>query len=451
MEIKKRLFEDEITNWYQSTSGDALVVTGARQVGKTTGVLNWAKNNNIRIVYYDMMQHQELIHPLATASSYEKVIDVIAIDSNLPKDQIDVIFIDEAQVDKNILYLARLFKHKPIKLILSGSLLTTKLSLSVKRTDVGSKQYLRVFPLDFKEFLIWTGNDRYLSLIDEAFEKKEQILANFHQKLIELYQQYLLVGGMPEVVSMYVTNGNKILDNVYKKKQNIIQEYIKDNKDGFNMDEGFNKATSETLNIIYNNISTFVILPKSKKFCFDEARKGFKYKNFAAPLNIIKNCNIVLFAYNIEGTTFPLSIHKLESSFKLYYSDVGLLTSKLQLTEKSLQNWCQENTSSDVWGGVFENAIACDLQKEELYFKKWSQDGNGREIDFVVQWENDEVYPVEVKSKPKNARKAKSLKEYNESFQPKKNIVIGPNNFHWDDKKIMIPLYAAYKLRSYIK
>ncbi len=451
MEIKQRLFEQEISKWYTSSSGDSLVVMGARQVGKTTGILNWAKTNNIRICYYDMKLRKDLKDFFASASSYESVLKAVSIEEGISVDEIDVIFIDEVQVDKNILYLARIFKHKKVKLILSGSLLGMKLSASVERTDVGSKHYLRVYPLDFKEFLIWTNNQTLLEVIEDAFNKKQQILPNIHQKLLNLYQQYLLVGGMPEVVSIYIDNNKQISDNLYAKKSEIINEYIRDNNDSANFDKKLSAATRETLNLIYKNIATFVIRPNSKKFSFEEVKKGFRYRNFAVPLNIIKDCNIVLSANNVEGTTFPLFTHMLDASMKLYYSDVGLLTSFLGLTEKSLVNWCNEGTNSDIWGGVFENAIACDLQKEQLFFKKWSSNGNTYEIDFLIQWENDEVYPVEVKSKPKNTSKASSLNRYNLEFKPKHNLFIGPNNFHWNENTIMIPLYATYLLRKYIK
>ncbi len=451
MEIKNRLFEQEISEWYKESNGDALVVTGARQVGKTTGVVNWAKSNDIKMLYINLFDQEELVEPLAHASSYDDVLKKISMFLSVDIKDTQVIFLDEVQVDKNILYLARIFKNKKIKLIMSGSLLTTKLSLAVTRTDVGSKRYLRVYPLDFKEFAIWTGNEQLLTLIDESFEKKQQIIPTFHNKLLDLYKQYLIVGGMPEVVSEYLNADKKITKNVYLKKQSIINDYIHDNHDSLVMPDPLNKPTIQTMDIIYNSLEKFIIQPRSKKFIIDSVNKNFRYSNIQIPLNVLKNCNTVIIANNVDAVSFPLTVHIDEPSFKLYYSDVGLLTQKLNMDENSLLQWDSKNKESDVWGGIFENAIATDLQNEQLFYWKKTIGTHSYEIDLLLQWENNDIYPVEIKSKSKGHKRAQLLKKYIEIYNPKKCILIGPNNFHFSDDKIMIPLYAVYKLRTYLK
>ncbi len=447
----KRDFEDSIESWYTGgLNNNALVVTGARQVGKTTGILNWASRTNRKLTKLDFSKNKNLIDPICNASSYEEVIEIVCNAYAIKEKDIDVLFLDEIQLHPDSLYLCRLFKGQRIKLICSGSLLGTKLSKHATRTDVGSKIYLRVFPLSFKEFLKWLDKENLLSLIDKAYETKEQILPYFHKELMDLFYLFLIIGGMPEVVSTYLRQGKVISKELYTIKDGIYEGYMNDNKESFYAFDKNKVQTIKTIDLMFNKIDTFIIQPENKRFIISDINKSFRYSNIEIPLSILLNSNIAIGSYAIEVPKFPLHHHMLETQFKLYYSDVGLLTHKLNLDYNSLNSFLQNNTSPDLWGGVVENFVAQELQSSKLCFWKTYLDKTNRyEVDFLLEDNSDcSIIPCEVKSHTKKHSVSTSLNKYIETYNPKKVICIGPNNFAVNGNKHYVPLYAVYKIKE---
>ncbi len=454
-EIYIRDFERDIEKWFTSNQeGNALVVTGARQVGKTTGILNWAQRTNRRMVYIDFSRDKRVMEDIVTGSSYESIVRYIASTNGIKQDDIDVIFLDEIQLHPDSLYLCRLFKNQKIKLICSGSLLGTKLSLASSRTDVGSKSYLRVYPLGFNEFIKWIGKEDYLEFINESFETKKQIPSAIHKELLDWFYQFLIVGGMPEVVRRFV-NQNMVIDSEIEKiKANIYNDYLSDNQKSFYSYDENRKETIKTIDIIYNLIDRFIIQPDNKKFIISDVNKNFRFANIEVPLEILKNSNIVIASNCIETPQYPLEHMKLDSQFKLYYSDVGLLTHKLKLTYKAIMKFASGvNDNSGVWGGIIENFVAQELRTNDLYFWKGETKSNRRyQIDFLFQDADEaEIYPCEVKSKTGSHKDDPSLPIYIEKYEPKQIICIGPNNFAQHKNRFYLPLYATYKLKDKFK
>ncbi len=449
--IYKRDFEDEIERWYTGVRNDcALIVTGARQVGKTTGIINWAQRMGRKLTVFDFSKHPQYIEPICNASSSEQVLQIVSEALSKKQTDIDVLFLDEIQMHPDSLFLSRIFKNQKVKLICSGSLLGTKLSINAKRTDVGSKAYLQVYPLNFKEFLTWIGNEMKLELIDDAYNNMTQLSSQLHNELMQLFYKFLIIGGMPKVVATYINEGMAITQNVYDRKHEIYQCYVNDNQASFYGYDKYRQETIKTIDLIFNKIDTFVIQPESRRFIISEINKNFRYSNIEVPLHILKNSNIALCANEVEIPQFPLSHHISETQFKLYYSDVGLLTSKLRLDYTKLISFLEENTNPSIWGGVVENYVAQELQSNQLYYwKGYLKSKNRYEIDFLLQSSKDgSIIPCEVKSHVKRHKHATSLNAYINEYKPKFVLCIGPNNFAIKDNKYYIPLYAIYKLKQ---
>ncbi len=452
MKIYGRDFEDKIENWFQTNSENtSLIVTGARQVGKTEGIKNWARNRNHRMLYLDLSKADKWLDDIVKIDSYDNLIALVCSINGVNEQDVDVIFLDEIQVHTDILYLCRFFREQRIKLICSGSLLGTKLAKPSHRTDVGSKVYLRVYPLSFCEFLKWTGNDKYLPMIDQSFETHQQIPSGFHQELMQLFYQFLLVGGMPNVVARYIKEGCVFTSAVNDLKEGIYNDYLNDNQESFyNYDEN-KQSTIKTIDIIFRKIDHFLIQPNNKRFIIDEINKNFRYKNIEVPFNIIKNVNIAIASNKVDVPSFPLEHHKVDEQFKLYYSDIGILSYKLKLGIEALQSYKEDNTNPDTWGGLIENYVAQELQSEYLFYWKERLNGRDYQVDFLFEMKKDgSIVPCEVKSHPKAHSKATSLEKYIDKYNPKQIICIGPNNFTKHDNKIFIPLYAVYKLKDII-
>ncbi len=450
--IYERNFELKIDEWYKSNSNNtSLIVTGARQVGKTEGIKNWAKVRNYRMLEIDLSKSSKWIDDIVKVDSYETLVSLLCNIKGFKEDDIDVIFLDEIQVHPDILYLCRFFRNQRIKLICSGSLLGTKLSSSSFRTDVGSKTYLRVFPLSFEEFLKWTGNEKYLSMIDKSFNNLEQIHSGFHQELNNLLYQFLIIGGMPNVVANYIEDGQVLTERVNNLKEGIYKDYLNDNQESFYGYDENKKNTIKTIDLIFSKIDQFLIQPENKRFVIDSINKNFRYKNIEVPLHIIKNANIAIPSNKIQFPCYPLEHHKVDEQFKLYYSDVGILTYKLKINNDMLQSYKAENTNSNIWGGIIENYIAQELQSDNLYYWKDRVNGRDYQIDFLFESKKDgSIIPCEVKSKSGTHKNSKSLQEYVNKFNPKEIICLGLNNFSKNENKIYIPLYAAYKLKEII-
>ena len=453
MKVYNRDFEAKIEDWYLTNSiNTSLVVTGARQVGKTEGIKNWALNYNHKMLYLDLSRADQWIEDIIKADSYQSLVKLLCSIKGVNEKDIDVIFIDEIQSHSDGLSLCRLFRNQKIKFVCSGSLLGTKLSKPSHKTDVGSKIYLRVFPLSFLEFLKWTDNQKYIPMIDEAFANTKQIHKGFHQELMQLFYQFLLVGGMPNVVARYISEGKIFTSQVNDLKEGIYLDYLNDNQESFYSYDENKEATIKTIDIIFKKIDHFLIQPNNKRFIIDEVNKNFRYKNIAVPLEIIKNTNIALCSNKVNVATFPLEHHKIEEHFILYFNDVGIFTYRLKLNNEDLQLFKEKHLNSDIWGGIIENYVAQELQTESLFYWKERLNGRDYQVDFLFESKHGHgIVPCEVKSHVKAHSKATSLKKYTDKYHPTEIICIGPNNFSVHENKRFIPLYAVYKLKEIIK
>ncbi len=449
--ILKRDFEDEIERWYTGSRSDcALVVTGARQVGKTTGIVNWANRTGRKLIKFDLSENIKYVDRICSAKSHEEVLQIVCEALGIRQSEIEILFLDEIQMHPDSLYLCRLFRDKKVKLICSGSLLGTKLSINSKRTDVGSKAYLQVYPLNFKEFLQWTNNDMKIQIIEDAYNNKTQISKPLHNELMDLMYKFLLIGGMPRVVATYLEEGMLINNEVYDRKTEIYKCYLSDNQESFYAYDKNRSETIKTIDLIFNKIDQFVIQPESKRFIITDIDKNFRYSNVEVPLSILKNSNIAISANMVEIPEFPLEHHMSESQFKLYYSDVGLLTSKLKMDYSKLISFQNDNSNSAIWGGIIENYVAQEFQTAKLYYwKGYLKSKNKYEVDFLLQYSKDgSIFPCEVKSHIKQHKRATSLNAYIDEYKPKAVICIGPNNFGVNGNKYYIPLYAVFRLKQ---
>ncbi len=452
-----RLFEEDITKWYKDLVPEALIVEGARQVGKTTGVKNWAQRNNIKMLYIDLIDQKKLVKDLCEANSYQDAITKISIRMNANAEEYEVIFLDEIQVHHDLLYLARLFKGQKIRLICSGSLLGLRLAKEVNRTDIGSKQYLRVYPLDFHEFLIWMQADVLLKEIDHAFENNQQLIKSAHEELLKIFYQYIIIGGMPRVVKTFIEANQTIIPDIYRLKESILKEYIDDNHNSQYTGTNLRKEVIANMDSIYMNTPMF-LEQKNKRFKIDSLGKNMRYSNIEKPLVCLLSSNILIPSYLTDSPTYPLNMHKHETLFKLYYSDIGLLTSALKIDYEIVEAWADGATKiSDIMGGVIENFVAIELHRQELYYYKTEITPKGQkysityELDFLFNWKDGSIVPCEVKSRTKSGSKADSYNWYNDKYKPSTSLFIGPNNLHINHNEIKIPLYAIFKIREWIK
>lgn len=274
-------------------------------------------------------------------------------------------------------------KEGKYRFILSGSLLGVELS-GLKSFPVGYLKTINMFPLDFEEFLIASGASiSLLNQIKKSFDSKKSVPLTLHNKILSLFYRYLIVGGMPQVVSSFLLTND--LNVTYDIQQNIIQNYLMD----FSQ---YEKSQRLKLMNLYKLIPS-QLDDKNKRYQFNIINANIRFDRYEDSFNWLIDAGVALPTYNVTEITLPLIRSKKSNLFKLFLSDVGLLAS---MFGKSTILKLFNNDGSINNGAIFENFIACELicHHFSLYYANHKRYG---EIDFLIEYQG-ELLPLEIKS-----------------------------------------------------
>ena len=355
------------------------------------------------------------------------------IDFDFDKEN-SILFIDEIQVSDNLISELKFFneRHSNVRIICAGSLLGIKLARLTKPFPVGKVTRLYLYPMDFEEFLLAFNEVALIEKIKMCFDNNES-MGIIHEKALDYYKKYLLSGGMPESIKALI----KCKDDYYNYDLSILSDIIEDYKNDMNKHVA---NASETLKIrnIYNSLPT-QLQNASKKFQYSVVDSGAKSRDYMLPLDWLIENNMVQICKCIRLPEEPLLGFEDKDVFKLYYSDVGIFNRILNNNVKSIIL----NEMKIYKGIITENYVANQLKSSGLDLLYWKGPRNS-EIDFLITTFNDGVVPIEVKSDVNT--QSKSLKVYNELYNPKYMIRISMKDFGYNpDTKIKsIPLYAAH-------
>ncbi len=425
-----RKCQKDILNWIKNDH-KALMVTGARQIGKTYIIRNTLKEENCDFVEFNFIEQPELIELFSgiTKSNIQSFLVRLtaATNHNLIKGK-TIIFFDEIQECKDIVTKIKfLVEDGSYKYVLSGSLLGVELS-GLKSAPVGYMNTIKMFPMDFEEYLVALKiKQETINLLRNSFENLTCVDDFIHKRLLEAFKSYLIVGGMPEAVQSYIDDGdyNKVL-NIHL---NIIEQYKID----------FTKYEKEQR---LKLIKTYEMIPaeladKNKRYIFSDLDPNIKFDRYENSFNWLIDSGVALPIYNITEPRLPIEINKKSSLFKLFMSDVGLLSS---LYGKTTQITILNNDNSLNCGAIYENVVAQELYAHGFkgyYFNSHKQG----ELDFVIEYK-DWVCPIEVKS-GKDYTKHSALDNViaNKDYNVKKAFVLSNSNVSTDGKIIYLPIY----------
>ena len=311
----------------------------------------------------------------------------------------------------------------------AGSLLGVAINRENYSFPVGKVIMKTLYPLGFDEFLEAMGQKHYVSMIREHFEKMDEMPQTAHQELLYWYQRYLFIGGMPAAVNQYLERESLI--NVPEVQSLILNAYTAD----------MAKYASESESTKIRN--SFLSMPaqlakENKKFQYKLIRKGATAGLFGDSIAWLTFSGVVLSCSRVTRAELPLIAFRDVSSFKLYLSDVGLLSA---FTGIMPENIIKNQLSTLYRGALTENYVAQALKANgyDLYY--WTNDSPAAEVDFVIQKEG-KVIPIEVKS-GENV-KAKSLKHFQKLYNPETIYRLSEKNFGNDGQLHSIPLYAAF-------
>ena len=380
-----RNIEAELRRFFQSQEKKALLVTGARQVGKTyiiEALGRQAFSSFVRINFIENKQARSLFEGAEDSDALLLRLSALAEEELIPGQTL--IFLDEVQECKEIVTAIKfLVEEGSYRYILSGSLLGVDLK-DIRSVPVGYMDVLEMYPLDLAEFAQANGvAPRVLDALRESFESKTPVDPVIHEKMMELFRLYLIVGGMPAAVQRYLETKN--IREVVREQQSILTLYKRD------------IAKYDPENKLYLE-DIFDLIPselnaKNKRFILKDLHDNFKFDRFRNSFLWLKDAGVALPTYSVKDPVSPLLLTKTANLFKLFLSDVGLLSAMYMdgIQLKIL------NREQDInFGSVYENAAAQELKAHgfDLYYFNSKKQG---EVDFLVE-RTGQVLPLEIKS-----------------------------------------------------
>ena len=435
----ERLFYKELEEWSKNSIKYPLLVVGARQVGKSYIINKFCKEHFKNAITIDLMKDTELITIFKEDYSFENKVSVLETVLGQKIDGEDtILFVDEVQESEEFIEALKYFNEsdKTYNIICAGSLLGVALNKYEKSFPVGKVIKKYMYPLNFEEFLIVTNNAQYIPLIKKAYKTNERLPYIIHKTLLGLFDKYLFLGGMPEVIQNFIDNDCdlvKVNKEIIKK---IVDAYIED----MGKHVSFPKETLR-IRTIYKDIPG-QLAKENQKFTFAnlEGDKNSKKRDYVTAMDWLVNSNLVLKCKSLTTPLFPIADYEDKETFKLYLNDSGIMNYRLNIPASALV----QDIDFPYKGVVIENYVASELNKSGIDLFYWSRKGKNKgnaEIDFIIQ---DDIYVIPIEVKSSNNVQSKSLKVYNETINPKYSIRISSKNFGFENNIKSVPLYAVF-------
>ncbi len=432
----KRKIEKDIMRWIESGE-NALLVCGVRQAGKTFVIQECLKASGSDFIGFNLIDMPSLVEVISTSTSATDLVMKLSLASGREVTPGKTIFFfDEIQKCKEIVTKIKfLVEDGRFRYILSGSLLGVEL-VNLKSAPVGYLETLMMYPMDFEEFLqVFNVNDEILDKLRYSFNTKTPLDDVIHERMMEIFNLYLIIGGMPAAVEKYRTTSD--IDAVIREHNSIIEQYKVD----FTQYEEENKKLMITQ--IYNLIPS-ELNEKNKRFMLADVKKGIRYEKTEDSFVWLWKAGVALAVFNVTEPVIPLMLNEKNTLFKVFLSDVGLLTT---IYGKSCKLEIVSKRKDMNMGAVYENVVAEELNSHgyTLYYYNSKKKG---ELDFVIE-DGDSVIPIEVKSgkdyeKHSALNNVMSVKEYG----IKKAYVFTNANVKADGALTYLPIYMVMFLKK---
>lgn len=424
-----------VTDWV-SSGKDALLLTGARQIGKTYLIRQCLQESNISYVEFNFIERPELIELFSGARDTKELLMRLSLvsDKSLEKGN-TIIFLDEVQEYKDIVTKIKfLVEDGSYRYIMSGSLLGVELR-DLRSAPVGYLRICDMYPLSFMEFAQAVGiHQDTFDALKSSFQKKQPVDEFVHKKMLDVFYLYLIVGGMPEAVDTYIkTNDLAEVAQIHEKISRLYKT------DFSKYEEKYKLKLREIYDAMPGQLDQ-----KTKRFQFTRIGKGLSYDRTENDFLWLKDAGVAIPVYNVSEPKVPLIISENRNLFKLFFSDVGLLTShysnevKIALLnkEKDINN-----------GALFENVVAQELlsRGHKLYYFNSKKQG---ELDFVLEL-SGKVVPLEIKS-GKDYKRHSALNNVlsNTGYGIEEAYVFSEGNVEVVEKKIYMPIYMIMFLED---
>ncbi len=421
-----------LVNWKNSVHRKPLILQGARQVGKTYSILEFGRKYYENVAYFNFETNPKLNETFEENISPAYLIPILShiAGQTIIKEKTLIVF-DEVQLCERALTSLKYFCEDAPEyhIVVAGSLLGVAVSRQRFSFPVGKVDMKTLYPMDMEEFLLACGEEALAEQIRKSFETDQPLPSALHEAAMQLYRQYLIVGGMPECVLQFAGTKDYIL--VRHTQDTILSSYLNDMSKYNNLNE------IKKTRLTYDNI-TVQLSKKNTRFQYKLVKKGGRASEFENAIEWLSLSGIVSQVYRAEQIKKPLENYRDIDAFKIYVSDLGLLCAKKDLAAHDILYMVDE--INDFKGGMTENYVNVQLTISGYRTYYWESE-RGAEIDFIIQREG-QLIPIEVKSADNT--KAKSLKVYMETYKPAYAIKLSTKNFGFEDGKKTVPLYAAF-------
>ena len=430
-DFMKRNAMEELKKWQADPERKPMVLRGARQVGKTWLMKEFGQNCYDNFVYFNFDEEDELKSIFETNKNPARIIELLSMisGSKIQPGNTLIIF-DEIQECPEALNTLKYFKEKANEyhVIAAGSLLGTLLA-QPKSYPVGMVNLLDVFPLTFDEFL--DATDPALYAFYESIEKGQQIEEIFHNRLTDAYNNYLIIGGMPECVASWV----KYKDPA--KISEIQRELVEIYENDFSKHNG--KVNSGRILMVFRSIVSQLAKP-NEKFMYGAVREGGRARDFEEAIEWLVSAGMLNRVYNVSKMEHPLSAFDKLDQFKLFVFDTGLLKHMAGIDNAAILL----KADYQFKGPLTENYVLQQLRGQFTVEPRYYADKSG-EIDFVLQ-NGMEIIPVEAKGG--EDKSAPSFKKYIAEHHPVNAIRFSKRGYRKDGAFTNIPLYLAGKAKD---
>lgn len=435
-----REITNELIKWKDSNRRKPLMITGVRQCGKTYVLKELGEQYFENICYINFESNNNYANIFDFDFDVNRIVDELELIQRMKivPGKTLLIFDEIQECPKAITSLKYFCENlQDLHLVCAGSLLGVALKQENISFPVGKVNRMQMYPMSFKEFVIAMGEERYISLF-EKWDVNRIIPEGYSRPMEQLLKVYFAVGGMPEVVREYITNRD--FQTVYEIQDEILADYADD----------FSKhapiAEIEKLRMIWESIPK-QLAKDNNKFVFSHVKEGKRAHELEASLGWLKNAGLIHILELVQNAEVPLAFNADATYFKVYMSDIGLLSRRLGV---SIDDYMSENdTLKTSKGAITENYVMNELLYQNKTSYYWKS-GNTAELDFI--YENDgKVIPVEVKAATNT--QAKSYKQFSKKYEPKvgfkaslKNIAMNMVN---ETNTINIPLYLLWNMDFY--
>lgn len=427
----KRKIEEQLLAWKKKTADRLpLIVNGARQVGKTYILRKFGEEQFKNVVYINLETNLTIASYFNDNIAPERLLRYLEASTGeriIPEETL--IIFDEIQSCERALTALKYFCEETPEyhIAAAGSLLGVAINRQHYSFPVGKVETLTLYPLDFEEYLWARGQELLSEEICRAYENMEPLPDALHQKAIELYREYLLIGGMPACIKAFLKSGSFL--DVPLVQSEILDNYIAD------MAKYASNTDSVKIRACYNSIPA-QLAKDNKKFQYKVVQKGGSATLFGASIEWLNLAGVVLKCQRINQAFEPVAVYADLSAFKLYMGDVGLLTMRSGLSQQTVLS----GEGNTFMGAVTENYVAQQLAAKgyDLYY--WESSSTA-ELDFVLQ-KGNQIVGVEVK-KGEHVR-SRSLSVFVESYKPAYSVRFSLKNFGERDGLKSVPLYAAF-------